>query len=546
MIDPSKRTLVPSQCMLDRVLSLLIHSRAMRVGHACRESNYACREPNAKNFNLSARPQYLDRGTRPPSAHSRPSPARAALARPSSARAVLAGAVERRFQMNENLRVQSDDKTDRRRLALHSVRAAFEKRRAGMADRVAWDMMIKLASAAEAAEFEGQHAPRGSNHATMGSSQSATPPASAASTAIRAPQALSHAPLLWIPRGPPALKDGSEGLPQQRPKESARGSHGGSTNSPRRSPRQKPSPTMCVADRFYEDIRACDQPTLEQYKTDLQRVGIDATELPAFDYQKCKPAYTTSAQLALHLEQLSAILGGARGGAAARAVSDSLLKQVRPHRPAPPLVRHTKIRTPRTTPRPSTAPATVREKAARAPEAEDDASSALHQRIRYAGELRAKSYGMATPEAKRRLRTMQAMLSYHEQQDKYNEQQDQMSVDLMSWLDLELSELESERPPPTAPITSESVRSFKEIKVAEEERREAMPKTLAVEVAKAAGSAAGLQTDAVPLWHVSPHNLLRPRPDHFLDAHYQLLMGKLAAWNLNCARILNHDTPTPL
>lgn len=407
-------------------------------------------------------------------------------------------------------------------------------------------MMIKLASAAEAAEFEGQHAPRGSNHATMGSSQSATPPASAASTAIRAPQALSHAPLLWIPRGPPALKDGSEGLPQQRPKESARGSQGGSTNSPRRSPRQKPSPTMCVADRFYEDIRACDQPTLEQYKTDLQRVGIDATELPAFDYQKCKPAYTTSAQLALHLEQLSAILGGARGGAAARAVSDSLLKQVRPHRPAPPLVRHTKIRTPRTTPRPSTAPATVREKAARAPEAEDDASSALHQRIRYAGELRAKSYGMATPEAKRRLRTMQAMLSYHEQQDKYNEQQDQMSVDLMSWLDLELSELESERPPPTAPITSESVRSFKEIKVAEEERREAMPKTLAVEVAKAAGSAAGLQTDAVPLWHVSPHNLLRPRPDHFLDAHYQLLMGKLAAWNLNCARILNHDTPTPL
>ena len=198
----------------------------MRVGHSCRESNYACREPNAKNFNLPARPQYLDRGTRPPSAHSRPSPARAALTTPSSARAVLAGAVERRFQMNENLRAQSDEKTDRRRLALHSVRAAFEKRRAGMADRVARDTMIKfardtmikLASAAEAAEFEGQHAPRGSNHATMGSSQSATPPASTASTAIRAPQALSHAPLLWIPRGPPALKDGSEGLPQQRPK----------------------------------------------------------------------------------------------------------------------------------------------------------------------------------------------------------------------------------------------------------------------------------------------------------------------------------------
>jgi hypothetical protein len=76
---------------------------------------------------------------------------------------------------------------------------------------------------------------------------------------------------------------------------------------------------------------------------------------------------------------------------------------------------------------------------------------------------------MATPEAQRRLRTMQAMLTYHEQQDKYNEQQDQMSVDLISRLDLELSELESERPAPTAPITSEteSVRSFKEFKVAE-------------------------------------------------------------------------------
>ena len=312
---------------------------------------------------------------------------------------------------------------------------------------------------------------------------------------------------------------------------------------------------MCVADRFYEDIRACDKPMLEQYKDDLQRVGIDATELSAFDYgQKCKPAYTTSAQLALHLEQLSAILGGARGGAAARAVSDSLTRQVRPsttarpHRPAPPLVRHTKIRTPRPTPRPSAAPATVRAKAPRAPEAEDDASSALHQRIRYAGELRAKSHGMATPEAQRGLRTMQAMLSYHEQQDKYNEQQDQMSVDLISRLDLELSELESERPAPTAPITSEteSVRSFKEIKVAEEERREAMPKTSAVEAAMAVGSAAGLQTDAVPLWHVLPHNVLRPRPDHFLDAHYQLLMGKLATWNSNCARIMNHDTLTPL
>ena len=30
---------------------------------------------------------------------------------------------------------------------------------------------------------------------------------------------------------------------------------------------------MCVADRFYEDIRACDKPMLEQYKDDLQRVG---------------------------------------------------------------------------------------------------------------------------------------------------------------------------------------------------------------------------------------------------------------------------------
>ena len=515
------------------------------------------REPNPRKVALgaqSARPQYLDRGTRPSSAHSRPSPARSALARPSSgARAVLAGAEERKFQMNEKAR---DDETDRRRLALHSVRAAFEKRGAGMADRVfASDTMITAASAAEAAEFEGQHAPRGSHKATMGSSQSAAPPACTASTANRAPQAPSHAPLLWIQGWPPALKGGSEGLPQQRPKESARGSHGGSTNSPRRSPRQKPSPTMCVADRFYEDIRACDKPMLEQYKDDLQRVGIDATELSAFDYgQKCKPAYTTSAQLALHLEQLSAILGGARGGAAARAVSDSLTRQVRPsttarpHRPAPPLVRHTKIRTPRPTPRPSAAPATVRAKAPRAPEAEDDASSALHQRIRYAGELRAKSHGMATPEAQRRLRTMQAMLTYHEQQDKYNEQQDQMSVDLISRLDLELSELESERPAPTAPITSEteSVRSFKEIKVAEEERREAMPKTSAVEAAMAVGSAAGLQTDAVPLWHVSPHNVLRPRPDHFLDAHYQLLMGKLATWNSNCARIMNHDTLTPL
>ena len=182
----------------------------MRDSHACRESTMRVipREPNPRKVALgaqSARPQYLDRGTRPSSAHSRPSPARSALARPSSgARAVLAGAEERKFQMNEKAR---DDETDRRRLALHSVRAAFEKRGAGMADRVfASDTMITAASAAEAAEFEGQHAPRGSNKATMGSSQSAAPPACTASTANRAPQAPSHAPLLWIQGWPPALE----------------------------------------------------------------------------------------------------------------------------------------------------------------------------------------------------------------------------------------------------------------------------------------------------------------------------------------------------